>query len=592
MYGRTSAFSVLGSHNCDATMNHEIVTTAECKSLFDYWRRCVMGNLNHTRRLEPSIAGYMYRPNSATGSLPEPIPLGLVRLGLRALVANTKLTTTERTTIDLYYGLHGLPLPLASKKGASAGRGKAAGTAGQNLNRGLRKIARRTGARFLKNPPAHRVLVDPLFAPWFPKHALGFTGCQRLVRTAFQGAISECDGPSAKPTRAALERWYENCVYFDLDLRSEAARRDYRHSSSTASRALALMEIAVWEEVHSAGDRSLQRLPVRSELDPTRVRLEELVTSTAIARLVHSEATPSEVVRASIELRQDARDGRAIMGQLAFVVRELRRQRHHLTGDEATEVGVALTDVAAVRSLPFLALEWYSYALHRCGVTDFTFTMLVNASVAATGNRRFRLASAILQTLQLLEPRWEVPRTWIDEVERQEVRQQILVAKSAYLRRRAQHRRRTGNTASARDNLVEAIRLGRVTTEIAFALLTDESRYAAREIEGKPGRHGGDLEWPWLIGAVLRITEPAAILQHMIAAGEVDRRDIPFDLDLEVRRMNGVLANYGGPLDTAQASTRLDLASREIDSVLDGSGLELVSVTAEAMRRSGNLTKG
>ena len=410
-----------GEHGPDITHGSilaGVITTVgvtECRALFAYWRAAVMGSVTSHRPLPASVGGYVFAPPSDPGATPWPLPLGEVRRSLLRLLDRVDLADEERSVVELYYGLHGLPLPFASQRSPDLAAGRDESTPRNTCRAAMTKLAAHVFPRDVGPTPV-RPPVNPILEPWFRSRVSGRDAKVAVIGRAYARALAQCDGPHAGPTVGALAKWYADCGYARADLLPAQPASGPRPNRNALNRAAALMEVALYEEVAPVGEVALggrRRLrhapPIPSSSSLELVRRPELVTHPDLARLVDSELSPRALRRAAAVLQDEALDGADVTGLLALLLRHLRPRLHELGPFELERVAVSVSYVATAQANPFLALEWLGHFLDRCGVTDRTFTVLVNTSEAASGAGYHQLATASDRLFRHLRNSWEIP---------------------------------------------------------------------------------------------------------------------------------------------------------------------------------------
>ncbi len=553
------------------------VTSRECQALFGFWRATVMGHHGSTRRLPGNVGGYFFA-DTGDGRRRHR-PLGEVRRTLLALLDRTELTDDERTVIRLYYGLDGLPLPYASKSSPDIAGGRDESSPRGTCRAGIAKVARCVTPRPLSGDIRRRRTVDPLSEPWFrsqvrPDERGG------VVARAWVRAMAQCDGPHGPPTVDALRRWYEVSGVADPILRPEEAtattdrhrRRNRRPNSNARHRAAALMEIALYEEVRSFTGLARVRvpqLPVPNPGPPELNRLPETVTHPLLLALTTEDLSPDELVAAAAVLQDLAVNGVDVSGSTALLLRCLRPRIHDMTGLRLERLAVSVSYVAATQGNPFIALEWLGVFLSRVGVTDRTFTVMVNTMEAAALGGYHRLAAETDQLFDRLSSAWDIPPHQIPFVERFEAEQQRLAARAFRLDHLGRHQLRRDDVGRAVVSLQRSVDEACRSARMAERVLSDRSTFPTIALDGKAGEHGGDLTSTWLLAAAACIVEPLDRL-HALAGdqsngdaaartGGVDRSSgaglrssLPIDITgvaAAARVAHSALRDYDGPLD-------------------------------------------
>ena len=526
-----------------------------------------MGSLTPRRGLPASVAGYFVaRPRSGggagLGAVPW-LPLGEVRRMLLVLLDRVDLGDEERSVVELYYGLHGLPLPFSSNLDPDIAAGRDESSPRRICRAALAALAPHVLTRRVAQPsgglPA-RPAVNPILEPWFRAAVGGRDGRVDTIGRAYARALAECDGPHAGPTVAALHKWYADCGYVRDDLRhTRSVATGRRPNRRAMRRAAALMEVALFEEVAAGGVGSGRSAtgrpravaagpPIPSSGPLESVRAPVLVTHPDLAALVTAELSPTALLRAANALREQALDGIDVSGVLALLLRELRPRLHRFGRFELERTAVSVSYVATAQANPFLALEWLGHLLRRCGVTDRTFTILVNASEAASAAGFHRLATGTDGMFHRLRTDWDIPPPQLPAVELAESEQQRLIASSYRLEQMAVDRWAIGDTVSAITHLERSIAEAMTSVRMAATVLDDRAAFPARPVPDKAGAHGGDLTWPWYLGALHRTIEPLSRLHDEA----IDRRLLTSDLRRRIsstaRAVGGALGDYGEPI--------------------------------------------
>ncbi len=562
------------------------VTVKECEAIFGFWRATVMGHRRSSHRPTTNIAGYFFTGNPAANSSsgPRHRPLGEVRRILLALLDRTELTDDERTVIRHYYGLDGLPLPFASKSTPDIAGGRHESSPRGTCRAGIAKIAQHVEPRPLTGVPK-RTPVDPLAEPWF-RAAVPSAGWREVVARAWVRAMSQCDGPHGPPTIAALLHWYERCGYADPDLQAAApastagpARRPRRPNSNARHRAAALMEIALFEEVRALSEQArvtVSQLPAPRPGPRDSERLPETVTHPLLMALVTDELSPDDLVAVAAALQDLAVNGADVAGRSALFLRCVRPRIHDVTGHRLERLAVSMSYVAATQGNPFLALEWLGIFLSRVGITDRTFTVLVNTIEAAAEGGYHKLALQADRVFGRLCLLWEVPDHQIPFVEHFEAEQQRLAGRAFRLERLARAQAGAGDVGRAVQSLQRSVAVASRSSRMAERVLADRSTFPSIELDGKDGAHGGDLTWPWALAAAACIAEPLDRLHAGLTGGKANGSDPTSaaapgfdssigvgDLAAPVRLARSVLDDYEGPLDCNRYRTW----HKEIDAV-------------------------
>jgi len=517
--------------------------------VFDYWRACVMGNLEHGIRLTEATAGYFYLADG------KPIPLGQVHRDLLRAFESATLTTREHSAVSLYYGLFGHPLPMTSARAVSASGTARATTDFERRTNGIQKIARHMPMRESNTNFAHRPRVDPVEMaiasspgdPW------------RTMRSAIQRALAYCS-PDSGPARRAVESLVLGDKRFTKEVAAELGSDANRSRLSRAQRvrASAILEMAVWQVCNPPRQTKTRPSEGHEKL--------ELVRHPAFEGLLDFAVAPADLVSTAEEVRSRLDNGDSAPGQVSLLVRIARSNEQHLSGPQVTRLANALTAIASqIRNYP-LAVEWATLSTS-VRPDDFTLASLVNMSIAATGDSLFGQARRALAEFERLNAAWTPPVGTVPHVERLEVNQQGLVATSAFGRRHAQALLRFGQHAEAKSVLRRSMQIGGESLAIAAKLFFDEPD---REVQGKLGRHGGDLLWSWVLGALLRVTEPAALLSGL---GE----DFDGDATRLLDTVRSILAASESLDCTVQEAARRRAAATQLASLHSG-GLKTVSL--------------
>lgn len=496
-----------------------VVDADEARALFDYWRAVLMGSLTRRRELPISVGGYFFERTGDRFRRHQPIPLGQVRRSLIAIVNRADLTDRDRALIDMYYGLNGLPLPFTSTRSPDIAAGRDESTLRAACRAAVAATAPHIKPRSVGRPP-NRPDVDPLQQSWF-LHSGGRRDRARAVDRAYVRARARCDGPYAGPTIAALDKWYVDSGYADPDL---SRRNRQRPNANAMARAAAIMELALHEELGPgrAADSPTSRQPaIPSSTGTGDTALPEVVTHPDLIALLHAEeATTAALLAAASTLQDRAVNGHDVAGQIGLLLRVVRPRLDVFTPPDLERLAVSVSYVATATANPFLAFEWLGHFLDRAGVTDRTFTVLVNASEAASAAGYHELATSTDQLFQRLLAQWAIPDHQIPLVERAEAEQQRLVASSYRLERLGADRLMSGDTRAGTEALHTSVSQAIASAQLAHRVLTDRGNFPEQPLPGKAGQHGGDLAWPWFLGAVLRAVEAASTLADGI--GTVD----------------------------------------------------------------------
>ncbi len=533
--------------------------------MFAFWRATVMGHRGPSRTLPAAVAGYFF--TDADRPAARHVPLGAVRRSLLSLLDRTELTDDERTVIRLYYGLDGLPLPYSSTSSPDIAAGRDESSPRGTCRSGIAKVARHLVHHPLADVP-ERGVVDPLAEPWFQTQVLPDRR-RAVVARAWVRAMSQCDGPHGPPTAAALRHWYELCGYADPDLqeatpagagRGHTPRRR-RPNTNARHRAAALMEIALYEEVRSQIQPArvrIAQLPAPRSGPPDSKRLPETVTHPLLTALLTEDLSPDDLVAAAAILEDLAVNGVDVSGRTTLFLRHVRPRVHYIAGQRLERLAVSMSYVAAVQGNPFLALEWLGIFLSRVGITDRTFTVMVNTIEAAAEGGYHDLAVRADRLFDRLSLQWDIPGHQIPLVEQFEAEQQRLAARAYRLERLGRAQIRRGDLGRATTSLQRSVAVASRSARMAERVLTDRSTFPTIELDGKAGEHGGDLTWPWALAAAACIVEP---LEHLHTGGMA--RDSGADLIEPARFARSLLDGYEGPLDC----NRYRLWYRHIDTV-------------------------
>lgn len=558
-----------------------VVTTRECQALFAYWRSTVMGHRRASQKLTAHIAGYFF-----TGSPPSGVghrPLGEVRRSLLTLLDRADLTDDERTVIRLYCGLDGLPLPFASKSTPDIAGGRDESSPRGTCWAGIAKIAPHVAARPLAAVP-ERGVVDPLTEPWFQARVRP-SERRSVVARAWVRAMSQCDGPHGPPTVAALVHWYGLSGYADPDLQQAASIPSTvadtghpRPNTNARHRAAALMEIALYEEVRALPEPTrvaVPHLPAPHPGPADSRRLPETVTHPLLMALLTDDLSPDDLVAAAAVLQDRAVNGIDVSGRTTLFLRYLRPRIHDLSGYQLERLAVSMSYVAATQGNPFLALEWLGVFLSRVGITDRTFTVMVNTIEAAAEGGYHGLAVRADRFFGQLRMEWRVPAHQVPFVEHFEAEQQRLAARAYRLERLGRAQARMGDTGRAAQSLQRSVAVASRSSRMAEQVLVDRSTFPTIELDGKAGGHGGDLTWSWALAAAACIVEPLDQL-HAGLTGSRDDQATEAQVDLTVgsqitaaelaapaRLARSLLDDYEGPL----GCTRYRTWYEQIDAV-------------------------
>ncbi len=515
------------------------VQSAECEALFRYWRSAVMGNRSSTVQLPPAVGGYFYRSSELASSSVLPRPLGETRLMLRGIIDRAELTDEERTVVDLYFGFNGLPLPFKSRHAPDIASGRHESSPRGTCGSALKKLALQTTVRHLNPPGAQQSARSPLVEPWFIG-AVAPADRVEVVARAYTIAVAQCDGPHSAPTLVALAHWYQQCGYVDPRLipRAKPALKPKastpRPNSNSLARASALVEIALYNEINSKKSFDLKgpypQLPLSTAATPLASRLAERVTHPLLVALLEEELSPAQVVEAGEVIRHDARVGQDISGQFELFLRLARQRLGLFDPHEVERLAVSITYGAVATAKPFLALEWLGISLRLVGVTDRTFTVLVNTIEAASSSELHGLARNADHLYQNLLQSWEVPNHQIGQVEIAEASQQRLVVNAHRLRCLADNKAVNGQLGEAVQLYLQSARLASLGADLAHRILRDRTLFPDVEVAGKAGKHGGDLCWSWVLSALDQTLSP---LQRLSAVSPT----LPSDTHSEVDRL-------------------------------------------------------
>jgi len=489
--------------------SQQTLTRAQVLALFGHWRLILMGNRASRTRIPTEVRGYFF---SAVDKL-APVPLAELRRELLQAISRADLTVEERMTVHLYFGFHGLPLPFGSKQAPDIAAGRDESTPRRICRRALAKIASHLEPRPLATS-GRRPTVNPTLEGWFQSQATTRQAKVTAIARSFVKAMAMCDGPHGTPTMIALEKWYRDCGYCDphIQIGHRVKGRPNKHA---LARAAALMEICLYEEVHVA---PLGTIPVPASMGDDTPHCHasiELVTHPELVSLTTNEMSPESLVQAAVALQQRACNGQDVAGQLALLLRVVRPRINYFTVTQIQYLCVSISYVAATTANPFLALEMLGIARRKAGVTDRTFTVLVNTIEAATSGGHHQLAERIDKQFVKLQTQWVIPETQISRVEHIEATQQHLVANSFRLQGLGIKMNRSDRYRIAVDALEQSTKLATQATMIAHKVLTDSSAFPPRDLEGKSGRHGGDLTSAWLLAATARTMESATELTNV-----------------------------------------------------------------------------
>ena len=428
---------------------------------------------------------------------------------------------------------------------------------------------------------ARRGVVDPLTQPWF-RNQVRPDGRRDVVARAWVRAMSQCDGPHGPPTVDALTRWYEVCGLADPDLiratspvPQDGGRRNVRRPNANAChRAVALMEIALYEEIRSISHPAITRvsqLPVPYPAPPDSALLPETVTHPLLLALATEDLSPDDLVAAAAVLQDLAVNGVDVSGRTVLLLRYLRPKIQYLTGLRLERLAVSVSYVAATQGNPFLALEWLGVFLSRVGITDRTFTVMVNTIEAAALGGYHQLAARADQLFGHLAIRWDVPDHQIAYVEHVEAEQQRLAARAYRLERLGREQALRGDIGRAAASLQRSVAVAARSAAMAERVLSDRRTFPVVELDGKAGNHGGDLTWSWALAAAACIVEPLDRLHD-----RPDRADLGPSISSLVdvanlagpaRAARALLDEYDGPLDCTRFRTwhdRIDTVTNRV----------------------------
>ena len=87
---------------------------------------------------------------------------------------------------------------------------------------------------------------------------------------------------------------------------------------------------------------------------------------------------------------------------------------------------------------------------------------------------------------------------------------------------------------------------------MAEQILNDRATFPARPLPEKAGIHGGDLTWPWYLGALLRTVEPLARLHDELSQRDLHTRELQHRIRSVARFAASALADYGEPIQSAR----------------------------------------
>ncbi len=542
------------------------VNADDARALFEYWRGALMGSLTPKRTLPLAVGGYFFEQCLGAGAPQQPIPLGEVRRDLVAIVDRSGLSPDNRSLVDLYYGLSALPLPFSSTRSPDI----AAGREETKVRAACRAAVEATAAHISRRevgPTPVRPAVNPVQQDWFLNHSRLAEAKARTVDRAYVRARVGCDGAYAGPTLAALEKWYADSGYGDPELIGSITSRP---NANALARASALMEVALYDEVRRAStDRYKPRQPAvptsvsiaatghaASTSEPNSAVAPEVVIHPDLVALLHNEElTTTGLVKAAAALQDRASNGHDVSGRVGLLQRILRTRLDIFTPYQVERVAVSVSYMAVAMGDPFLALEWLGHFLDRVGITDRTFTVVVNASEAAAVGGYHALASSVDRYFHHLRRRWAIPDHQIPLVEHTEAEQQRLVASSYRLELLARDQFAAGDLQAGTDTISRSMSEAVVSAQVAYQVLTDRVEFPERTLPGKASAHGGDLAWPWLLGAVLRATEAAAVLADNIDADNEDARtldDLEQRIHVVARFAHTAIAAYDEPITVAR----------------------------------------
>lgn len=486
------------------------LTTGEAQALFGHWRLILMGNRASRTPIPATIGGYFINRTDQS-----PVPLAELRRTLLSAANHAPLTDDERFVIGLYFGFHGLPLPYGSKRSPSISAGQDESTPRKVCQRALTKIAGCLAPRPLAQP-VRRPHVDPLQQPWFRQRVAGRQRRAETVGRAFVRTVALCDGPHAKPTLVALHKWYRDCGYAD-PLLLEGNPPPGRPNQHALARAAALIELSLYEEIDTIN--SPLALGVTPYLRPVARSEPQLSTASAshpdLDEFTNGELSPPSLVSAAAALQTRACRGENVDRYMALLIRLLRPQVEEFSGWQLERLYVSISYVAATSANPFLALECLGRSMATVGITDRTFTILVNTIEAASSRNCHRLARQIDDLFSGLQRQWVLGPGQIPVVEHTEATQQHLFARSFRLQHFARNLASNNYSRDAMHSLEQSINTAVQATNIAQKVLADTRLFPHVAIEGKVGRHGGDLTPAWLLAAAARTMEAAAGLSHL-----------------------------------------------------------------------------
>ncbi len=459
----------------------------------------------------------------------------------------------------MHYGFNSLPLPFSSTRSPDIAAGREETAVRAACRSAVAATAPHITRRDVGQTPV-RPRIDPLIQPWFLQPTGTWEARSKTVARAYVRVRATCDGAYAGPTLAALQKWFADSGYSDTELTTNTRSRP---NGNALARAAALMEIALYEEIRSeaSNDTKPRQLPVpTSPVQAPDVSTShtspEIVSHPDLVALLHAEElTTTGLLRAAAAVQDQAVNGKNVAGQIGLLLRVVRPRLDTLAAHDLERIAVSVSYVAATSGDPFLALEWVGHFLDRVGITDRTFTVVVNASEAAAAGGYHDLAASIDRYFHQLRARWDIPAHQIPLVEHTEAEQQRLVAGSYRLEHAALAQFSSGNLPGGRQTMLRSINEALTSSQLAYRVLTDKADFPDRPLPGKASRHGCDLAWPWFLGAVLRATEAAAVLAENVSSQTVDRQtmnDVSQQVALVARFARSALQAYGEPITVAR----------------------------------------
>ena len=120
-----------------------------------------------------------------------------------------------------------------------------------------------------------------------------------------------------------------------------------------------------------------------------------------------------------------------------------------------------------------------------------------------------------------------------------------------------------GDHAGAIAHLDRSIAQGMTSARIADRILTDHAAFPTRPLPGKAGGHGGDLTWPWYLGALLRTVEPLARLHDELTQRGLHTRELQQRIKSGARFAASALGDYGEPIHSERFERWRSLVATE-----------------------------